>query len=207
MTIQRGYAATFRGDLDAAEEYLSEALVRLNDRGGRWGASPVLNALAQVALSRGDLERAMGFLREGEAFLRETEDAFTLATNLNIQATISQLEGDEGRTEALLRESVELSSALRDSWALVYGLVGLAGVAARRGEPERAARLFGAAEAIGEAASVTIAFPPTRALYKQDLANTIAQLGKEAFAASLKAGRTMTVQGVVEEALSPTPPV
>ena len=207
LTIQRGYAATFRGDLDAAEEYLSEALVRLNDRGGRWGASPVLNALAQVALSRGDLERAMGFLREGEAFLRETADAFTLATNLNIQATISQLEGDEGRTEALLRESVALSSALRDSWALVYGLVGLAGVAARRGEPERAARLFGAAEAIGEAASVTIAFPPTRALYKQDLANTIAQLGKEAFEASLKAGRTMTVQRAVEEALSPTPPV
>jgi ATP/maltotriose-dependent transcriptional regulator MalT len=202
LLIQRGYAATFRGDLDAAEEALSEALAVLRDRGGRWGAAPVLNALSQVALSRGDFGQAMGFLREGEAVSRETEDAFTLATNLNIQATISQLEGDEERTKAVLRESVALSSALRDSWALVYGLVGLAGIAARHGEPERAARLFGAAEAMGEAASVTIAFPPARALYEQDLATARAQLDAETFEASWIEGRSMTVKEAVTEALA-----
>jgi predicted ATPase/transcriptional regulator with XRE-family HTH domain len=202
LLIQRGYAATFRGDLDGAEEALSEALAVLRDRGGRWGAAPVLNALSQVALSRGDFARAMGFLREGEAVSRETEDAFTLATNLNIQATISQLEGDEERTKAVLRESVALSSALRDSWALVYGLVGLAGIAARHGEPDRAARLFGAAEAMGEAASVTIAFPPARALYEQDLATARAQLDAEAFEASWIEGRSMTVKEAVTDALA-----
>ena len=84
-------------------------------RGGRWGTAPVLNALAQVALSRGDFGRAMGFLRESEVVLRETDDAFTLAINLNTQATISQLEVDDARTAALLRESVGLSAALRDT--------------------------------------------------------------------------------------------
>jgi hypothetical protein len=143
----------------------------------------------------------MGLLREGEALSRETGDAFMLATNLNIQATISQLEGDEERTAAVLRESVALSSALRDSWTLVYGLVGLAGIAARHGQPARAARLFGAAEAMGEAASVTIAFPPARALYEQDLATVKAQLDAEAFEASLEEGRTMTVKETVAEAL------
>jgi tetratricopeptide (TPR) repeat protein len=202
LKIQRGYAATFRGDLDAAEEALCEALAVLRDRGGRWGTAPVLNALAQVALSRGDFERAMGFLREGEALLRETEDAFTLATNLNIQATISQMEGDEERTAALLRESVGLSSALRDSWALVYGLVGLAGVAARRGEPERATRLFGAAKAMGEAASVTVAFPPARSLYEQDLANVRTQLDADAFERSWAEGLAMTVEEAVSQALA-----
>jgi predicted ATPase len=202
LIIQRGYAATFRGDLDEAEESLTGALTVMRDRGGRWGATPVLNALAQVALSRGDFERAMGFLREGEALSREREDAFMLATNLNIQATISQLEGDEERTAAVLRESVALSSALRDSWTLVYGLVGLAGIAARHGEPERAARLFGAAEAMGEAASVTIAFPPTRALYEQDLATVRAQLETEAFEEYREEGRSMTVKGAVAEALA-----
>jgi predicted ATPase/DNA-binding XRE family transcriptional regulator len=202
LIIQRGYAATFRGDLDTAEESLSGVLAVMRDRGGRWGATPVLNALAQVALSRGDFGRAMEFLREGEALSRETEDAFMLATNLNIQATISQLEGDEERTAAVLRESVALSSALHDSWALVYGLVGLAGLAARHGEPERAARLFGAAEAMGEAASVTIAFPPTRALYEQDLATVRAQLGTEAFEASWEEGRSMTVKEAVAVALA-----
>jgi len=201
LFIQRGYAATFRGDLDAAEEALQGALAVLRDRGGRWGAAPVLNALAQVALSHGNFERAMEFLREGEDLSRETEDAFMLATNLNIQATISQLQGDEGRTEVVLGESVALSSALRDSWTLVYGLVGLAGIAARRGEPERAARIFGAAEAMDEAASVTIAFPPTRALYEQDLATVRARLDAQAFQASWAEGQAMTVQEAVAEAL------
>jgi predicted ATPase/DNA-binding XRE family transcriptional regulator len=202
LIIQRGYAATFRGDLDAAEESLSGALAVMRDRGGRWGASPVLNALAQVALSRGNFGRAIGFLREGEALSRDTEDAFTLATNLNIQATISQLEGDEERTAAVLRESVALSSALRDSWTLVYGLVGLAGIAARHGAPERAARLFGAAEAMGEAASVRIAFPPTRALYEQDLATVRAQLDAEAFEACWEEGRGMSVKVAASVALT-----
>jgi len=201
LFIQRGYAATFRGDLDAAEEALQGALAVLRDRGGRWGAAPVLNALAQVALSHGNFDRAMEFLREGEDLSRETEDAFMLATNLNIQATISQLQGDEGRTEVVLGESVALSSALRDSWTLVYGLVGLAGIAARRGESERAARIFGAAEAMGEAASVTIAFPPTRALYEQDLATVRARLDAQAFQASWAEGQAMTVQEAVAEAL------
>ena len=201
LFIQRGYAATFRGDLDAAEEALQGVLAVLRDRGGRWGAAPVLNALAQVALSHGNFDRAMEFLREGEDLSRETEDAFMLATNLNIQATISQLQGDEGRTEVVLGESVALSSALRDSWTLVYGLVGLAGIAARRGEPERAARIFGAAEAMGEAASVTIAFPPTRALYEQDLATVRARLDAQAFQASWAEGQAMTVQEAVAEAL------
>jgi ATP/maltotriose-dependent transcriptional regulator MalT len=202
LMIQRGYAATFLGDLDAAEETLSGTLAVLRDQGGRWGAAPVLNALAQVALSRGDFGRAMGFLREGETLLRETKDVFTLATNLNIQATISQLEGDDERTAALLRESVELSSALRDAWALVYGLVGLAGVAARRGEPERAARLFGAAKALGDAASVTVAFPPAQALYEQDLANVRARLDAEEFEASWAEGQAMTTEEAVAQALA-----
>ncbi len=205
LTVQRGYAATFRGDLDAAEETLSGALAVLHDRGGRWGIPPVLNALAQVALLRNQFGRAMEFLRESEAVLRETDDVFTLATNLNIQATISQLEGDEERTMTLLRESVELSSALRNAWTLVYGLVGLGGVAARRGEPGRAARLFGAAEALGEAASVAVAFPPAQALYEQDLANVRAQLDAEAFQVSWAKGWAMTVREAVVEALAEKP--
>jgi hypothetical protein len=175
--VQRGYAATFRGDL-------------------------VQNALSQVAISRGDFGRAMELLRESEAALRETEDAFSLANNLNIQATISQLEGDDARTAALLRESVGLSAALRDTWALIYGLIGLAGVATRQGDPERATRLFGAAEALGEAASVTPSFPPTQALYERDVARVRTRLDAETFDAAWAEGRAMTPQEAVAEALT-----
>jgi predicted ATPase/DNA-binding XRE family transcriptional regulator len=199
--VQRGYAATFRGDLDAAEEALSEGLAMAGGRGGHWGTALVQNALGQVALSRGDFGRATELLRESEAALRETEDAFALATNLNIQATISQLQGDDGRTEALLRESVGLSAALRDTWALDYGLVGLAGVRARRGDPERAARLFGAAEALREKTGAVPSFPPTRALYERDLKSVRGKIHPETFEAAWNEGRAMTLDRVIAEAL------
>ena len=130
------------------------------------------------------------------------EDTFSLANNLNIQATISQLKDDDTLTAALFRESVELSAALRDTWALIYGLIGLAGVATRRGDPERAARLFGAAEALDEAASVTPSFPPTQALYERDLANTRSKLDAQTFAAAWAEVRAMTPQEAVAEALT-----
>jgi hypothetical protein len=140
--------------------------------------------------------------RESEVALRQTEDAFTLATNLNIQATISQLRGDDERTAGLLHESVELPAALHDTWALVYGLVGLAGVAARRGDIERVARLFGAAEALGEAASATPSFPPARALYEQDLASVRQELDTKRFAAAWVERRAMTPDEAAAEALA-----
>ena len=80
-------------------------------------------------------------------------------------------------------------------------MVGLAGVSARRSEPERAARLFGAAQTLGDAASVTVAFPPTRALYEQDLANVRAQLDAEAFEMFWAEGQAMTVTEAVAQAL------
>jgi hypothetical protein len=91
---------------------------------------------------------------------------------------------------------------LRDTWALTYGLVGLAGIAARQGDPVRAARLFGAAEALGEAASVTPSFPPTRALYERDLAAVRKQLDKEMFAAAWAEGCTMTAEEAAALALA-----
>ena len=201
LTVQRGYAATFRGDLDAAEEALTQWLEMAGGRGGRWGTALVLNALAQVAVSRGDLGRATELLREAEATLRETKDAFTLATNLNIQATITQLRGDDQHTADLLRESVRLSAALRDTWALGYGLVGLAGVVARRGDSKRAARLFGAAEALREKTGAIPSFPPTRALYERDLASVREQIPPETFEAAWTEGRAMTLEEVTAEAL------
>ena len=148
------------------------------------------------------LRDAAGLTQESEAALRQTEDAFTLANNLNIQATISQLQGDDERTAGLLHESVGLSAALRDTWALVYGLIGLGGVAARGGDPERAARLFGAAEALGEAASVTPSFPPTQALYERDLETARSRLDPRAFDAAWAEGRRLTLNEAVAEALA-----
>lgn len=70
------------------------------------------------------------------------------------------------------------------------------------GDPERAARLFGAAEALYEASSVTPSFPPTQALYERDLESAREQLDTNRFAAAWAEGRTMSPEGAVAEALA-----
>jgi predicted ATPase/transcriptional regulator with XRE-family HTH domain len=200
-TILRGLVATYLRDLGSAEALLSGALATCREQNNRWGIAHALIAMAQVALIRGDFGRAMELLGEGEAVAREREDAFTLAVNLNTQATIAQLQDDDAGTADLLRESVRLLAALRATWSLVYGVFGLAGVAARQGQPERAARLFGAAEALREKTGAVPAFPATQNLYERDLANVRAQLDTETLGAAWAKGRAMTLEEVVAEAL------
>ena len=172
------------------------------ERNDPWGIAHALIGLAQVALIRGGFGRAMELLEGGEALARDRGDAFTLAVNLNTQATITQLRGDDARTADLLRESVGLLAALRDTWSLLYGVLGLAGVAGRQGSPERAARLFGAAEALREKTGAVPAFPATQALYERDLASVRARLDSETFAAASAEGRAMTLEESVAEALA-----
>jgi predicted ATPase len=201
-TILRGLAAIYLGDPDSAEETLSGALRFCRERDNPWGAAHALIGLAQVAVIRDCFGLAMELLDEGEALARERDDAFTLAVNLNTQATITQLRGDDPRTAELLQESVGLLAALRDTWSLLYGVLGLAGVAGRRGSPERAARLFGAAEAIREKTGAVPAFPATQALYERDLESVRARLGSEAFASAWAEGRAMRPEEAAAEAIA-----
>jgi predicted ATPase/DNA-binding XRE family transcriptional regulator len=201
-TILRGLAAIYLGDPGSAEEILSGALRLCRERDNPWGAAHALIGLAQVALIRRDFGRAMELLDESEALARERGDAFTLAVNLNTQATITQLRGDDSRTADLLRESVGLLAALRDTWSLLYGLLGLAGLAGRRGSPERAARLFGAAEALREKTGAAPAFPATQALYERDLASVRSLLGSEAFGSAWAEGRAMGPEEAAAEAIA-----
>jgi non-specific serine/threonine protein kinase len=75
-------------------------------------------------------------------------------------------------------------------------LVGVAGVALALGQPERAARLFGAADACLQAARAAIA-PVNLAEYERNLAAARARLGPSAFASACQAGRAMSPEQAV----------
>ncbi len=98
----------------------------------------------------------------------------------------------------------------------MWGLEGLAWLAASegmtRGQPvagaERAARLFGAAEAPREAAGASV-LPFYRADYERGVAAARAGLGEQSFAAAWERGRSMTLEeavGYALEAREPSPP-
>jgi predicted ATPase/DNA-binding XRE family transcriptional regulator len=198
----RGLTALSGGALDAAEKPLREALAMFREQDDRSGASLGLVGLAQVELARGDPNRAAGLLAEAEGLSRSAGDWFTLTAALSSKALGSRLGGDEARTAALLRESVGLAGNLGDAWHVVYGATGLAGVAARQGRAEYAARLFGAVEALCETMGVDVPSPAWRALNERDLARAREQLDAGTFDAAWAEGRAMTLEKVVAEALT-----
>ncbi len=106
------------------------------------------------------------------------------------------------QTAVLLREGVELAGTLQDAWHVVYGVTGLAGVSARQGRAERAARLFGAVQTLCETMGVDVPSPAWRALNGRDLAAAREQLDTKTFDAAWAQGRAMTLEEAVAEALA-----
>ena len=198
----QGVAAVSRGDLGTAEAILPEALTLFRERGDPHSISSGLYGLANLALARGDGDEAVRLAAEGEAISREVGNWNMLATCLDIQAMSTRLEGDDARTAELLRESVGLAGMLRDDYNVVYCATGLAGLAARRGRAERAARLFGAAAALSEKTGAGVSWAVWRSLNERDLASARTQLDPEEFEEVWAAGRAMTLEEAVAEALA-----
>jgi hypothetical protein len=104
----------------------------------------------------------MRLINEGEALSREAGNWAMLATCLGTQASSTRLNGDDTRTAELLRESVEIAGMLRDDYNVVFCATGLPGVAAREEQAERAARLFGVADALSEKTGAGISWSVLR---------------------------------------------
>ena len=203
--LGRGLTSLSGGDLDSAGKILLEALAMMRGQDDRSGAALGLVGLAQVALARGDFDRAAESLAEAEGLTRSGGDWFTLTAVLSSQALAARLRGDEARTATLLRESIGLAGTLGDAWHVVYGATGLAGVAARQGRAEHAARLLGAVETLRETMGVDVPSPAWRALNERDLADVREQVDAETFDAAWAEGRAMTLEEAVAEALVESP--
>lgn len=197
----QGIAAVSRGDLDTAEAALPEVLALFEGRGSRQSDSSGLYGLANLALARGDGDEALRLISQSEKISREAGNWNMLATCLDMQAMSTRLGGDDARTSELLRESVEIAGVLRDEYNFVFCATGLAGVASRDGRDERAARLFGAANAVSERTGAEVSWTAWRTLNERDLATTRERLGREMFDNAFAEGRAMTLEEGIAEAL------
>lgn len=91
---------------------------------------------------------------------------------------------------------------LQDKEGIFYCLLGMAGVAGSRGQPARVARLWGAAEALGEAFAKSILLMYRRS-YDNDtrIASARSQVNEEAWAQAWAEGRAITPEQAIEYAL------
>jgi predicted ATPase/DNA-binding CsgD family transcriptional regulator len=201
-TFMLGMIAESRDDDERATARYAEALALYREAGQvRFVAEPLYN-LANVAFRRGDDERAAALAAEAVAAGRAADDVWTLVPALVGAAQVVCRRGDLSAACPLLREALTRAAAVGHRWGVAEALAGWAAVAAASGQAERAARLLGAADALCEATGEARVVHYTQ--HRQAVAAARAVLAEDGFAAALAAGRTLSLDEAVGEALALT---
>ncbi len=188
------------GRFGEAEPYLREAhqlYERLHDP---IGLARNVTDSGSAALLSGDIATAIPLLEQGLAMSQTPHHTINLMYCLCYLGVAYLFAGDLQRAAARLTESIRLRERTGDTQGLVYCLLGLAGVANRRQQPARAARLFGAAVAVMDAIGVVMV-PAVKVLYDREASDVRAKLGDAAFDEELAAGRAMATADAVTYAL------
>jgi ATP/maltotriose-dependent transcriptional regulator MalT len=192
---------------ERAQRFLEEALPLFRDASETTPFVPhVLGQLGSVVYRQhGNIDRAeMHFVEALEQF-RQLENAYGVGTTLTSLGRIARDRGDYGRAATLFAESLNLHWDDGDKVRIAGCLNGLAIVAALSRQPERAARLFAAAEALREAIGAPV--PRHLGQYARALGMSRQALGEHAFGEAWAAGRALPLIDAVREAaaLSPAP--
>jgi predicted ATPase len=206
-TLQRlAWVAQRQGDYALATRYFTECLAVYQELDDRTAIAGALGALGWTARYQGDLARAQALIEESLAIQRRMGNRDGIAYELHDLGYVFFDQGDLARAAACFVESLELFHEHGSVPGVLYCLKGLADAAAKAGQAEWAARLFGAHAALSE--EVKFVFPPIdQAVYDCTVADVRASLGQPAFAAAWAAGRALPLaQAVAEANAGPHPP-
>jgi predicted ATPase/DNA-binding SARP family transcriptional activator/class 3 adenylate cyclase len=195
-----GIVALRQGDYTMARALYEESLRIRRDLGDKRAVLTSLHNLAEVVRYQADWGTARALYEESLTIERELDNKRNLAGSLQNLADVVSCQGDFEAACSLYEESLSIHRELGDDPGIVRGLARLAGAAAQ-GRPERAARLFGAAEALREARG-TVIEPGERAAYECAVATARAQLREDEFAAAWVQGRVMPLDQALEYALA-----
>jgi predicted ATPase/DNA-binding SARP family transcriptional activator/DNA-binding CsgD family transcriptional regulator len=199
-----------KGDYEVAAPFLEEALALSRRIGDKRNMAGTLHNLAEVERQRGNYERAKGLGIESIAVAREAEDEWLTSICVGWVGMLAVWSGEEqDLAEGFLKEGLALNRKL-GNWAYAaYCLEAFAGLAGGRGQGARAARLWGAAEALRN--NIGAPLPPEpRSYYDRSMTAARALLGEAAWEEGFAQGMAMSAEEAAEYALSeevvPAPP-
>jgi DNA-binding CsgD family transcriptional regulator len=109
--------------------------------------------------------------------------------------------GEHQRAATSFKEAMIMSRKVGNKPTLTNAMEGMASLAGALGEGTRAARLWGAAQALREVTDVALP-PGERALHEPHLAAARARLGEATWEETLAEGRAMSLDEAAEFALS-----
>ncbi|HET9222861.1 MAG TPA: tetratricopeptide repeat protein, partial [Roseiflexaceae bacterium] len=183
------------GDYAAAAALANESLVLSRETANTQLISDALGVLGQLAVLQTDSAAARPLLEQGLALSREVDEGKNIPVKILIHLGMtSLLEADLPAALDRLREALRVARAISDGPQTVQALQGLACAAATAGDAMRAARLFGAAEALTRAhaqaslpAEYTLTLPYVQAARNALDARTFAAAWAEGIRLTLEA--------------------
>ena len=198
LLLGLGDVARAQGEVGYAAACYQESLAIGRALDDRRRIAWALHRLGELALEQGAHERAADALAEGLALAREVGDQENTAWLLYFMGRLLLKQHDLAGAAARFAESAQLLHVLGAGMGVVVNLVGLADVKIQYQEPTQAARLLGAAEpqhwpawAAAECAK-----------YDHSVAAIRAHLDQASYAAAWGAGRAMTLEQALAEALA-----
>lgn len=107
------------------------------------------SSAAYSAIKAGDLQRARDLADQSEPLTLELDDPMLLAAVSGNAGLAALLAGRLDEARFAFERQLDICPRLVIPWLASEGLAGVAAIAAREGDPERAARVLGAAAAQG----------------------------------------------------------
>jgi predicted ATPase/DNA-binding CsgD family transcriptional regulator len=195
-----GVIAEDSGDFTSGVPALEEALAIARATSDHVNAALIMDHIGIAAFGREEVEKAMVLWDEALAMQRQYDDIWGAAITLSMIGLVTFAQGDLDLADRYQRESLSLRWETRNQEDVAHGLANMAMLIGERGGRDRAARLFGAAEAIHEMIGNSLK-EPERSIYAKEIDKLRTAMDLESFEKCWAAGRSLSMESAVELAL------
>jgi len=193
-----GQMAGVEGRIEEARPLLEESRAIFGELGMRTRVAAALRSLGGLALMGGQIEEAQALLWESRKLGEEVNDLQSIAWAQVTLAKVACLQQQLDEARSLLQDTLEKARKIGDRFVMAAALEGIGGIVMWQGEPARAVRIWGTAQALREAIG-TPRFPVEQPFYEATIAAARTRLGEAHFQTAWQQGLDLTP----EQALSP----
>ena len=195
-----GWVADQQGDYARARALYQECLPIAREVGDKIAIANTLLNLGLTVEQQGESVSARALMEESLSTFRDIGHKSGIALVLLNLGNLAESQTDLALAEGYFSESLKLRHEANEKRPIARNLDGLAQVDWAQGQPARAARLFGAAEALRESLGIPI-LPIYLPEHQREVAAVRTALGETAFEKEWAAGRALTLEQAVALAL------
>jgi hypothetical protein len=188
------------GDSASGHKLIEEGVKTAHESGNRWGYTMSLLTLGMMAKFKGDYVEARRRFAACDPLFREMRDMHRVNMIRSELAHIERYEGQHEQAKAAYKETIVEWKRIGHRAAIAHQLECFGSVAKVEEQGQRAARLFGAAEALREKIDI-----PMTAMehmeYEREISDLKAGMDEKVFTSAWAEGRALTMDQAIDFAL------